>query len=216
MEIVFFLGAGGDGGRCASADRALPGGRSRRGPARGRRALGRHARHGAGENAGPLDGHHAESLAALPDARLPRVGALGVLPGERRLRFPRPAPGRHGARAVAPGDDARASPARRRPAVRRRRRPALVAAAVRPGRAHAHFRRPGLARLRRRALCRDDRRHRGARRARAVPRRPGARGPASTMPISSPCVADETRIALRALRARRSTAASPSARTACR
>ena len=89
---------GGDRGRRASPDRALSRGRSRRGPARGRRALGRRARHGPGEDARPVDGHHAEPLAALPDARLPHLGALGVLPGERRLRLPRPAAGRHGAR----------------------------------------------------------------------------------------------------------------------
>ncbi len=39
-------------------------------------------------------------------------------------------------------DRARAPPARRRPAVRRGRRPALVASALRPGRAHPHLRRP--------------------------------------------------------------------------
>ena len=44
-------------------------------------------------------GHPAEPLAALPDAGLSRVGALGVLPGGRRLRVPRPAAGRDGARA---------------------------------------------------------------------------------------------------------------------
>ena len=63
------------------------------------RLLGRRPRRGAGEDARPLDGHPAQPLAALPDARLPGVGALGVLPGERRLRLPRPAAGRDGARA---------------------------------------------------------------------------------------------------------------------
>ena len=46
-----------------------------------------------------VHGPPAEPLAALPDARLPGLGALGLLPGERRLRLPRPAPGRDGARA---------------------------------------------------------------------------------------------------------------------
>ena len=45
-----------------------------------------------------VHGPAAEPLAALPDARLPRLGALGLLPGGRRLRLPRPAPGRDGAR----------------------------------------------------------------------------------------------------------------------
>ena len=37
-----------------------------------------------------------------------RVGALGILSGQRRLRFPRPASGRHGARASRGRSDARA------------------------------------------------------------------------------------------------------------
>ena len=56
------------------------------------------ARHGAGQDAGPLDGHPAQPLAAVPDAGLPRVGAVGVLSGRRRLRISRPAAGRAGAR----------------------------------------------------------------------------------------------------------------------
>ena len=87
--------------------------------------------------------------------------------------------------AVAPGDDARASAARGGAAVRRGRRPALVAAAFRPGRAHADLRRPGLARLRRRPLCRRDRRCRRSRRGGPVPGRPAARRPASTTASSS-------------------------------
>ena len=85
--------------RGAESDRALPRGRSRRGAGRGRALLGRCPRRGPGEDARPRDGHHAERLAALPDARLPRLGALRLLSGERRLRLPRPAAGRHGARA---------------------------------------------------------------------------------------------------------------------
>ena len=60
--------------------------------------LGRRARRGPGEDARPLDGHHAEPLAALSDAGLPRLGALGVLSGQRRLWLSRSAAGRHGAR----------------------------------------------------------------------------------------------------------------------
>ncbi len=60
----------------------------------GRRALGRDARHRAGPDAGPLDGHPAQPLAAVPDARVSRVGALGLLSGRRRLRVSRSAAGR--------------------------------------------------------------------------------------------------------------------------
>ena len=69
----------------------------------------------------------------------------GVLPGERRLRFPRSAAGCDGAGRGAPGAVARADPACGRPAVPRGRRAALVAAAQRPGRAHAHLRRSRVA-----------------------------------------------------------------------
>ena len=128
----------------------------------------------AGQHAGSFHGHHAERLAALPDARLPLLGAIGLLSGERRLRLPRPASGRHGAHACPAGDDAGAHPARGGAAVRRGRRPALVVPAGRPGRSHAHFRRPGMARHGRGALCRDHGRHGRPRRACAVHRRPGA------------------------------------------
>ena len=73
--------------------------RPRRGLPRGGDGLGRRPRHGSGEDARPVHGRPAEPLAALPDARLPGVGALGLLPGERRLRLPRPAPGCDGAHA---------------------------------------------------------------------------------------------------------------------
>ena len=82
--------------------------------------LGRRARHGSGEDTRPRDGHPAQPLAALPDARLPRVGARGVLSGERRLRLSRPAAGRDGAVRREAGGDARASAARGGAAIRRR------------------------------------------------------------------------------------------------
>ena len=60
--------------------------------------LGRRAGRRPGADARPLDGPPAQPLAPLPDARLPALGAVGVLPVGRRLRLPRPAPGRHGPR----------------------------------------------------------------------------------------------------------------------
>ena len=82
---------------------------------------------------------------------LPGLGALRLLSGGWRLWFSRPTPGRHRARPVPPGADARASAARGGAAIRRGRRPTLVATAFRPGGAHAHYRRSRLAGLRGRA-----------------------------------------------------------------
>ncbi len=138
-------------------------------------ALAGRAGHRAGAHAGPRDGRDAQWLAAVPDARLPRLGARGALSGERRLRLSRPAPGRHGAQCVAARDHPRAPAAGGRPAIRRRRRPALVAPDARPGRAHPGVGRPAVAGLRHGPVHRSDRRPSRARRARAVSRGPGAR-----------------------------------------
>ncbi len=62
--------------------------------------------------------HHAQRLAAVPDAGLPRPGALGVLPGQRRLRLSRPAAGRHGAVLRAAAGNPHPPAARGRPPVR--------------------------------------------------------------------------------------------------
>ena len=140
----------------------LPVGRSRCGVPHGGSVLGRCARNGSSEDAGPLPGHHSQSLDALSDARLPYVGAIGPLSGERRLRIPRSASGWNGARSVQARPDARASAARSPPTVHRGRRPALVATVGRGGidrrrRSHPHCRRSGLAGVRHRSLRRGDR-----------------------------------------------------------
>ena len=94
------------------------------------RLLGRDAGHGPGEDARPRARHHAQPLAALSDARLPRLGAHRLLSVERRLRLPRSAAGFDGARASRPAIARDTSAARRCPAIPRRRRAALVAAAT--------------------------------------------------------------------------------------
>ncbi len=134
--------------------------------------VGRHARRHPGEDAGPVHGPDAEPVAALPDARLPGLGPLRLLSGRRRLRLPRPAPGRDGARGREARGGARASPPGRRPAVHRGRRPALVASALRQGRAHPDLRRFALATLRGHALPGDHRGYAAPGRARSVPGRP--------------------------------------------
>ncbi len=174
VEVVFFLGEAASADEARESDRALSRRRSRRRRSRGRAQMGRHSRRGRRQDAGSLDGRHAQRLAHLPDAELPHLGALRLLPGERRLWFPRSIAGRHGARRLAASADARASAARRGAAVRRRRCSALVAAAFRPGRAHPHLRRSPVVGLCGRPLRR---RHRGRRRPRRdgpVPGRPGA------------------------------------------
>ena len=162
--------------RRATLDRALPRGRSRRG------AVARSARHwddvlGAVQVKTPdramdimLNGWLLyQTLACRIWAR------SALLPGQRRLRLPRPAAGRHGARR-------RRSPAMTRehllraaaPPVRRGRRPALVAAAFGPGRAHADLRRPALAAYAVAHYVERDRRRRRSRRGGPLPRRASA------------------------------------------
>ncbi len=63
---------------------------------------------------------------------MPPLGALRLLPVERRVRLPRPAPGRPGADAHAARPDARAHPPGGRAPVRRGGRPALVERHERP------------------------------------------------------------------------------------
>jgi cyclic beta-1,2-glucan synthetase len=145
--------------------------RSRRPRGRRRGALGRHVGCDSSQDARPDDGPHAQRLAPLPDARLPRLGALGLLSSHRRLWVPRSIAGRHGAGRGSPRSDARTSVARGGPSVHRGRRATLVAAAFRQGRAHRDFRRPPLARLRRRAVRRGHARQPRARRIPTVPRR---------------------------------------------
>ena len=141
-------------GRGHRADPAWPRRRPRSRAARPGELLGRHPGDDPGAHARPLDGHHAQPLADLSDARLPAVGEVRVLPGRRRVRIPRPAPRRH-----RPGDrQARARPrapaAGRRPSVRRRRRPALVAPALGTWRANPVLGRSRVAAVRGRSLPR--------------------------------------------------------------
>ena len=79
----------------------------------------------------------------------------------------------------------RAPAAGRGPSVRRGRRPALVASAVRSRRAHPHLRRPPVAAVRGRPLPRRHRRHARPRRGRPVPRGPAAAARTRTTPTSS-------------------------------
>ena len=101
-----------------------------------------------GADSGAVLRRDAQPLDAVPGALLPHVGPLRALPEQRRVRLPRPAPGRAGVRLRGARGGARAHPARRRAAVRGGRRAALVAPAERAGRPHPLLGRPRLAPLR--------------------------------------------------------------------
>ena len=99
-QVLVLLGEAADAAAAADLVAPRPVGRPRGARcARCATLLGRRPGRRPGADARPLDGHHAQRLAALPDARLPPLGPDRVLPGRRRLRVPRPAPGRH-----RPGD----------------------------------------------------------------------------------------------------------------
>ena len=161
------------GGRGHGGGRPHPArasGRPRGDAARRGTPLGRHPGRRPGPDTGPLDGHPAQPLAHLPDACLPVVGEGGLLPGRRRLRVPRPAPGRHRPGGPEARTRPRTSPEGRGTSVRRRRRPALVAPAVGLGRPDPHLGRSPLAAIRGRSLPRGDGRHGDPRRDRPLPR----------------------------------------------
>ena len=97
VEVVFLLGEAASADEARASDHALPRRRSRRRRSRDRAQVGRHSRRRRRQDAGSLDGRHAQRLADLPDAELPHLGALRLLPGERRLWISRSIAGRHGA-----------------------------------------------------------------------------------------------------------------------
>ena len=158
-----------------------------RGPARYRPGCGSGPGAGApgmGPGPGRRAGQHPrrllrpphEPLAPPSGPGLPGVGPLRLQPARRRLRLPRPAPGRDGSRPGPAGAHARPPPPGRVPPVPGGGRAALVARAERPRNANALLRRPALVALRGRALRADDGRHGSAGRGRALPLRPPARG----------------------------------------
>ena len=163
----------------------------RRGARGGARVLGRHPRRRAGPLARSRARPHGERQRALPNARLPHLGSHGHLPVERRVRLSRPAPGRSRAAARPPRHRARAHRRGVASSVRGGRRPALVAALFRAGRAHALLRRPALAAARCGRVRRRHRRHQRPRRAdrlhRGLGPAPGAGRPVSPARNGSAC-----------------------------
>ena len=189
--------------RCRSARAQLP------------RALGRTARHRHGRHARSAVRRAGESLVAVPDARVPAVGARGFLSGRRRVRIPRSVAGLDGARDRRAATVAQAAAAVCVPTVRRRGRAALVASAGRRRRAHAIQRRPAVVAVRDRALRR---RHRRRRRSSTRPPRFSKANRFRTTPktrTSYRASANSAHRCTNTARAR-STAASRSARTVCR
>ena len=152
----------------------------------------------------------------VPDAELSRLGARGVLPGGRRVRLPRPAAGRHGARAGRTPEDVRATPAARGVApVQAGRRAALVASAAGPRRAHALSDDRLWLPTRSRTTSRDAATRRcSTSRCRSSTARRSRDGEARV--LFEPDDRGPDRDSLRALRARASSAARGRARTDCR
>ena len=156
-EIVFTLGVGPRRrARRGTLVQRFRGAGAARTRARGRLALLEpHARRGPRRNARPARQRPGQRLAAVPDARLPHVGAQRLLPVRRRVRLPRPAAGRDGAGPRRARDCCASSSCVRGAPVPRRRRAALVASARRARRAHALLRRLPLAAARDLPLRRD-------------------------------------------------------------
>ena len=140
-EVVFFLGESATRAEAHRLDQEISRGRPRLDAGRGHPILGQLAWRDPGQDSRPLDGPHAQSMAAVSGAGVPRVGAIGLLPGGWRVRLSRSAAGRDGAGDGAACADARASDSRGLAPVHRRRRATLVAAAGGAGSPHAHHRR---------------------------------------------------------------------------
>ena len=117
---------------------------------------------------------HRQRLGAVPGDRRAPLGPLRLLPAERGLRIPGPAPGLAGLADDRSGALPQAAAAPRRAPVRRRLGLPLVASADGAGPRHEDDRRPPVALLRRGQLHPGDGRPVGARRHGAVPRREGA------------------------------------------
>ena len=173
-EIVFTIGAGRDAEDAGNLIRRFRGSTGSRIAARRLAILESHAGRGEHRDARSVRQRSGQRLAALSNARLPHLGAQRLLPIRRRLRLPRSIARRHGHRPRGARLGAPTSAALREPPVSGRRRPALVASAAGPRRAHPVLRRFPVAGFGHLPLRHAHRRHRRAGRARAVPRRPPA------------------------------------------
>ena len=137
----------------------------------GDRRLARAARRAPDGDTRPHVRCARERLDALPGDLRAALGALRLLPAERRVRLPRPAPGLAGLPDDRPRALPRPDPAARGPPVRGRVRPALVAPAHGAGPRHEDDGRPPVARVRRGELREGDGRVLRPRRRGAIPRR---------------------------------------------
>ena len=148
-ETSFRLGVGRSPGEVQDSDPTFPPrGRQRRSARWCAPILEPHPRRDQCRYARSGRERDGERLAALSDAGLPPLGPHRLLSIRRRLRFPRSIAGCDGAGARRAGSHPRAFAPRRRASIPRRRRPALVASAGRPRRAHTFLRRLSLAALR--------------------------------------------------------------------
>ena len=217
-RLVFLLGQGTGRRRrrasssCATARVAAAAGGARRRAS----SLGRDPRRGAGAHAGRLLRPADEPLAALPGPELPAVGPLRLLPAGRRLRLPRPAPGRDGARA-RPARPHRASTCCARPAGSSWKATCSTGGTSRAAAARARAARTTCCGCptRRRTTCAPPATRRcSTRRCRSSKRRRSL--PDAQEAYIQPRVSAEQRLALRALPARDRQGPDRRAPTACR
>ena len=150
-EFVFVLGVGRDEEEARANVVRVPRPRARaRGTGGGQSSLGARPWRRPHRDAGANCQHPRQRLAPLSDTRLPPLGADRLLSVGRRLRLPRPAPGRDGASPRPATARPRAPAALRGPPVPRGGRATLVAPADRARRADSLLRRPSLVAARRR------------------------------------------------------------------
>ena len=157
IECTIVLGEAQDREQAAALVRKYrEAGQANRASRAGRDILARDALRGSNRNSRSSDQFDGQRLAGVPKLVVSDVGAVGLLPAGWRVRIPRPIAGCRRPRLSSARCHPPTDSLPRRPAVRRRRRDALVARRHRIRFADTLFGRPRLASLCNRGICRRD------------------------------------------------------------